>query len=207
VPSGWLVDADTEGAANCVHDYRTIYFLWVKLSDNLYSDQDFRLVIYGERLAFMKIWFLPIKFNHRWSFGQTLPGTDIPDSEIQLNMLFSFFGGLIFTENFWFWRIRSPRVNQPNQFFYWVGTDELHLPMKISFHVALSNSLEKDPSSGIHAHTKDTLRWSHQVNLNKWSKGHSSSLDMRCLFYMCLGNNCVDIDRYSIYLISCRKTK
>jgi len=151
-----------------------IYSLWVKLVDNLISDQAFQASLYTERDWLNENLIFAINQFPVDLWSNTSRNWPISGLGESVNMLPLLLEGLLSQRIFVGAGICFTNVNSPNQVFYWwrlVHCRWRFLPCGYRI------LLEKDPSSGFHAHSESNAT---DPTINYKRKGLSSSWN-RCL--------------------------
>jgi type IX secretion system PorP/SprF family membrane protein len=177
---GIMLMQDTEGAAKLQSTtISAIYSYELKLSDNLYFRPGFQASYIRRQIGFYENLIFANNINSFDPFGDLInyPST-IEGLGDPVNMLSLSFGGLIFTENFWF-GASAHHVNQPNQSFI---NGDSPLPMKISFHAGYRIPLGEGSMRQDFTHMRKQRYLTPTINYK--SQGPFEQLDIGAYFYI-----------------------
>ncbi|MFN3803171.1 type IX secretion system membrane protein PorP/SprF [Belliella pelovolcani] len=133
---GFLVMNDVEGAAQLRSTTISgLYSYELRLGQNAYFRPGFQASYIRRDIGFFENLIFANQINPADPFGPTQPGNDLPGIGDPVNLLSLSFGGLFFTDRFWF-GASTHHVNQPNQSFLDEGSIS-RLPMKLSLHTGV----------------------------------------------------------------------
>ncbi|PRY85442.1 PorP/SprF family type IX secretion system membrane protein [Mongoliibacter ruber] len=128
---GLMVMNDVEGAAKLRSTTIAGFYSYeLRISEKAFFRPGFRASYIRRDIGFFENLIFANQIDRTNIFGPTLPSTDLPGLGEPVNMLSLSFGGLFFTENFWF-GLSADHVNTPNQSFL---DGVSRLPAKYSVH-------------------------------------------------------------------------
>jgi type IX secretion system PorP/SprF family membrane protein len=176
---GLMVMNDQEGASKL--NSTTISGLYaydLRLGRNAYFKPGFQASYIRRDIGFYENLVFANQINPIDPFGQLLPNTDLPGFGEPVSMLSLSFGGLFFTDKFWF-GAAAHHVNQPNQSFL---NGISRLPAKYSVHTGYKISL------GSGGYRRDFTHMSKErflvPTLNYKRQGPFEQLDLGAYIYM-----------------------
>jgi type IX secretion system PorP/SprF family membrane protein len=135
---GFMVMNDVEGGAKLRSTTISgLYSYELRVGENAYFRPGVQASYIRRDIGFFENLIFANQINPADPLGPTLPSTDLPGSGEPVNLLSLSFGGLFFTDKFWF-GLSAHHVNEPNQSFL-DGVSPL--PAKFSFHTGYRISL------------------------------------------------------------------
>ncbi|MFO7822632.1 MAG: type IX secretion system membrane protein PorP/SprF [Cyclobacterium sp.] len=177
---GFMVTNDVEGAAGLRSTHVSGLFSYeLRLADNLYLRPGFQASYMRRDIGFYENLVFANQINPADPFGPILPGNDLQGFGEPVNLLSLSFGGLVFTENFWF-GLSTHHVNQPNQSFIEEGISRL--PIKYSIHTGYRISLGRGAPRRDFTHTYKQRYFTPTINYKR--QGPFEQLDLGAYIYM-----------------------
>lgn len=176
---GVMVMNDVEGASKLRSTtISALYSYELKIGESAFFRPGFQASYIRRDIGFYENLIFANQINPNDPFGPIFPGTDLPGMGEPVNLMSISFGGLFFTENFWF-GASAHHVNQPNQSFL---DGVSRLPTKYSVHTGYRFSLG---SGGYRRDFTHMMKQRYFVpTLNYKRQGPFEQLDLGAYVYM-----------------------
>ncbi|WP_339902507.1 type IX secretion system membrane protein PorP/SprF [uncultured Cyclobacterium sp.] len=177
---GFLVTNDTEGVSGLQSTTISgILSYELKLGDNLYFKPGFQASYIRRDIGFYENLVFANQINPSDPFGPILPGNDIVGLGDPIGLFSASFGGLLFTDNFWF-GLSTHHVNRPNQSF--LDENISRLPIKYSIHTGYRISLGRGAPRNDFTHTYRERYFTPTINYKR--QGPFEQLDLGGYLYL-----------------------
>ncbi|WP_194777120.1 PorP/SprF family type IX secretion system membrane protein [Pararhodonellum marinum] len=176
---GFMIMNDVEGAAGLRSvTVSGLYSYELRLGEGIYFRPGFQASYIRRDIGFFENLIFANQINPADPFSEPLPGGDLSGLGEPVNMLSLSFGGLVFTNNFWF-GASAHHVNQPNQSFL---DGVSNLPTKFSVHTGYRISLGTGGYRGDYTHMR--RQRSITPTLNYKRQGPFEQLDVGTYLYL-----------------------
>ncbi|GAB2622966.1 PorP/SprF family type IX secretion system membrane protein [Belliella aquatica] len=177
---GFLVMNDVEGAAQLRSTtISALYSYELRLGERAFFRPGFQASYIRRDIGFYESLLFANQIDASDPFGPLIGTNEIEGFGEAVNLLSLSFGGLFFTEKFWF-GASAHHVNHPNQSFIENGTS--NLPMKFSFHTGYKISLGSGGYRNDFTHMYKERYFVPTVNFKK--QGPFEQLDVGAYLFM-----------------------